>query len=245
MSGPVRRGRRCCFHEEDLTRFLQVMLRTFDDLNYRQEQRFHLELGLVKLVHLQRLLPVEEMLSGMQGQGTELRAQSYRVQGTEGYSDRAQSSGRRAQGPGTGGADRASAAPVAPRPSPFEADRERKVSGESAEARSRRRGRCLRRRAWGERRRKPSRLVPGNAAASRRSLSRRWDSPNRPGRDRRGAGAGAGCAAGSGSNPRRGVRGAGAGGARDSGEPDPPGKPGRSRATRFRWSWRCARRCWR
>jgi DNA polymerase III subunit gamma/tau len=57
------------FSEEDLTRFLQVMLRTFDDLNYRQEQRFHLELGLVKLVHLQRLLPVEELLSGIQGSG--------------------------------------------------------------------------------------------------------------------------------------------------------------------------------
>jgi DNA polymerase III subunit gamma/tau len=57
------------FSEEDLTRFLQVMLRTFDDLNYRQEQRFHLELGLVKLVHLQRLLPVEELLSGVQGSG--------------------------------------------------------------------------------------------------------------------------------------------------------------------------------
>ena len=51
------------FSEEDLTRFLQVMLRTFDDLNYRQEQRFHLELGLIKLVHLQRLLPVEDILS--------------------------------------------------------------------------------------------------------------------------------------------------------------------------------------
>jgi DNA polymerase III subunit gamma/tau len=55
------------FSEEDLTRFLQVMLRTFDDLNYRQEQRFHLELGLVKLVHLQRLLPVEELLSQAAG----------------------------------------------------------------------------------------------------------------------------------------------------------------------------------
>jgi DNA polymerase-3 subunit gamma/tau len=51
------------FSEEDLTRYLQVMLRTFDDLNYRQEQRFHLELGLIKLVHLQRLLPVEDLLS--------------------------------------------------------------------------------------------------------------------------------------------------------------------------------------
>lgn len=51
------------FTEEELTRFLQVMLRTFDELGYRQEQRFHFELGLLKLVHLQRLLPVEEILS--------------------------------------------------------------------------------------------------------------------------------------------------------------------------------------
>src|SRR6202051_2754847 len=31
--------------EEGLTRFLQVILRTFDELNYRQEPRLHLELG--------------------------------------------------------------------------------------------------------------------------------------------------------------------------------------------------------
>jgi DNA polymerase III subunit gamma/tau len=53
------------FSEEDLTRNLQIVLRTFDDLNYRQEQRFHLELGLLKLVHAQRLLPLEELLSGV------------------------------------------------------------------------------------------------------------------------------------------------------------------------------------
>jgi len=53
------------FSEEEITRNLQVMLRTFDDLNYRQEQRFHLELGLMKLVHAQRLLPLEELLSGV------------------------------------------------------------------------------------------------------------------------------------------------------------------------------------
>jgi DNA polymerase III subunit gamma/tau len=55
------------FSEEDLTRFLQVMLRTFDDLNYRQEQRFHLELGLLKLVHLERLIPLEQILSSLPG----------------------------------------------------------------------------------------------------------------------------------------------------------------------------------
>jgi DNA polymerase-3 subunit gamma/tau len=55
------------FGEEELTRFLQVMLRTFDELGYRQEQRFHFELGLIKLVHLRRLLPIEEALSQQPG----------------------------------------------------------------------------------------------------------------------------------------------------------------------------------
>jgi DNA polymerase-3 subunit gamma/tau len=57
------------FSEEELTRFLQVMLRTFDELGYRQEQRFHFELGLIKLVHLRRLLPMEEVLSQLGGRG--------------------------------------------------------------------------------------------------------------------------------------------------------------------------------
>lgn len=55
------------FSEEELTRFLQIMLRTFDELGYRQEQRFHFELGLLKLVHLRRLLPMEEVLSRLPG----------------------------------------------------------------------------------------------------------------------------------------------------------------------------------
>ena len=62
------------FTEEELTRFLQVMLRTFDELGYRQEQRFHFELGLLKLVHLRRLLPVEEVLSSLVGAGTRPKA---------------------------------------------------------------------------------------------------------------------------------------------------------------------------
>jgi DNA polymerase-3 subunit gamma/tau len=58
------------FTEEELTRFLQTMLRTFDEMGYRQEQRFHFELGLLKLVHLRRLLPVEELLSALPTRGT-------------------------------------------------------------------------------------------------------------------------------------------------------------------------------
>lgn len=51
------------FTEEELSRFLSILLRTFDDLGFRQEPRFHLELGVLKLVHLQRLLPVEDLLT--------------------------------------------------------------------------------------------------------------------------------------------------------------------------------------
>jgi len=56
------------FTEDDLTRNLQIALRTFDELNYRQEQRFHLELGMLKLIQSQRLLPMEEILSGLASQ---------------------------------------------------------------------------------------------------------------------------------------------------------------------------------
>jgi DNA polymerase-3 subunit gamma/tau len=51
------------FSEEDLARHLQIMLRTHSELGYRQEQRFHLELGLLKMAHAQRLLPLEQLLS--------------------------------------------------------------------------------------------------------------------------------------------------------------------------------------
>src|SRR6202162_1972273 len=55
------------FGEEDLTRHLQIMLRTHGELGYKQEQRFHLELGLLKMAHAQRLLPIEQLLSDVSG----------------------------------------------------------------------------------------------------------------------------------------------------------------------------------
>jgi DNA polymerase-3 subunit gamma/tau len=59
------------FSEEDLARHLQIMLRTHSELGYRQEQRFHLELGLLKMAHAQRLLPLEQLLSeAAAGSGT-------------------------------------------------------------------------------------------------------------------------------------------------------------------------------
>jgi DNA polymerase-3 subunit gamma/tau len=55
------------FTEEEITRNLQIMLSTFDALNETQEHRFHVELGLLKMVHAQRLLPLEQLLSGVAG----------------------------------------------------------------------------------------------------------------------------------------------------------------------------------
>src|SRR5439155_7905696 len=55
------------FTEEDLARHLQIMLRTHAELGYRPEQRFHLELGLLKMSHAQRLLPLEQLLSEVAG----------------------------------------------------------------------------------------------------------------------------------------------------------------------------------
>ncbi len=124
------------FSEEDLTRFLQVMLRTFDELNYRQEQRFHLELGLVKLVHLQRLLPVEELLSQLPGGG----ASSAPAGGSGAGSRSVAAAPKPSASPVTTAASRTSPSernPSAPqaaaRPSPFEADRDRKIVGSAGE----------------------------------------------------------------------------------------------------------------
>jgi DNA polymerase-3 subunit gamma/tau len=65
------------FSEEDLARHLQIMLRTHNELGYRQEQRFHLELGLLKMAHAQRLLPLEQLLSEAAGQlGAPSRSQT-------------------------------------------------------------------------------------------------------------------------------------------------------------------------
>src|SRR5437773_5138819 len=50
------------FSEEDLTRFFQVLLRTEAELRYALQPRFHLELGLMKLVHARRLASLEGLL---------------------------------------------------------------------------------------------------------------------------------------------------------------------------------------
>jgi DNA polymerase-3 subunit gamma/tau len=53
------------FSEEDLTRYLQLTLDLFRDLQFSLQPRFHLEIGLVRLVQAGRLLPIEQALAGL------------------------------------------------------------------------------------------------------------------------------------------------------------------------------------
>ena len=55
------------FSEEDLTRYLQLSLDLFKDLQFSLQPRFHLELGLVKLVQAGRLMPLEQALAELTG----------------------------------------------------------------------------------------------------------------------------------------------------------------------------------
>ena len=110
------------FTEEDLTRFLQIMLRTHNELGYKQEQRFHLELGLLRMVHAQRLLPLEQLLSDVPA-----------VSATN--TQRAASGGSGPRSSLPAGSSTRAAEPVVsrpPRPSPFEADLSRKKNEPSS-----------------------------------------------------------------------------------------------------------------
>jgi DNA polymerase III subunit gamma/tau len=53
------------FSEEDLTRYLQLALNLFQDLQESLQPRFHLELGLIRMVQAGRLLPIEQALAGL------------------------------------------------------------------------------------------------------------------------------------------------------------------------------------
>jgi DNA polymerase-3 subunit gamma/tau len=53
------------FSEEDLTRYLQLTLDLFKDLQSSLQPRFHLEIGLVRLVQAGRLVKIEEALEAL------------------------------------------------------------------------------------------------------------------------------------------------------------------------------------
>jgi DNA polymerase III subunit gamma/tau len=53
------------FSEEDLTRYLQLSLDLFGDLQYSLQPRFHLEIGLLKMVQAGRLVDIEQALANL------------------------------------------------------------------------------------------------------------------------------------------------------------------------------------
>jgi DNA polymerase III subunit gamma/tau len=55
------------FAEEDLTRFFRILLDIDEDLRRKPDQRLHLEIGLLRLINAQRLAPLEEVLSELNG----------------------------------------------------------------------------------------------------------------------------------------------------------------------------------
>ena len=62
------------FSEEDLTRYLQLSLELFTGLQTSLQPRFHLEMGLLRMVHAGRLQSIEEALAGLASGGTAFRA---------------------------------------------------------------------------------------------------------------------------------------------------------------------------
>jgi len=107
------------FSEEDLARFMQIMLRTHGDVSYKSEQRFHLELGILKMVHAQRLLPLEQLLSG--ATSAQPSSQSRPTPAASARPASAQVASRPAAPAGSPFSETRTS-----RPSPFEVDRQRK-----------------------------------------------------------------------------------------------------------------------
>jgi DNA polymerase-3 subunit gamma/tau len=59
------------FSEEDLTRYLQLALDLFRELQFSLQPRFHLEIGLLKMVQAGKLIPIEEALASLGKPATE------------------------------------------------------------------------------------------------------------------------------------------------------------------------------
>ena len=61
------------YSNEDLVRYVQILLALYQDLQNATQQRFRLEIGLLKLVYAGRLRPIEEVLSGLASKGAKPR----------------------------------------------------------------------------------------------------------------------------------------------------------------------------
>ena len=53
------------FSEEDLTRYLQISLDLFRDLQFSLQPRFHLEIGLLKMIQAAKLVEIEQAIANL------------------------------------------------------------------------------------------------------------------------------------------------------------------------------------
>ncbi len=97
------------FSEDDLTRYLQLALDLFRDLQFSLQPRFHLEIGLLKMVQAGRLVEVEEALASLGGKPVKVVAAPKPQPST-------------------------APPPARPGPSPFELDSQKKASKPAPEA---------------------------------------------------------------------------------------------------------------
>lgn len=67
------------FSEESLMRYLEILLGLYQELRYSLEPRFQMELGLLKLVDAEKLVPLEDLLARMES----LAASASSAEGSE------------------------------------------------------------------------------------------------------------------------------------------------------------------
>ena len=115
------------FSEEDLTRYLQITLDVFKDLQFSLQPRLHLEIGLLKLVQAGRLTAIEEVLGGMGVANQGVEESRSRGVGSQGIANRgveeSRSRGVGSQGAGSQGVRESGSQGVA-RPGVREAGRQ-------------------------------------------------------------------------------------------------------------------------
>jgi len=98
------------FSEEDLTRYLQLALDLYRDLQFSLQPRFHLEVGLLRMVHAGRLEPIEKALAGLRSESSAVRPAPVEVRPRPAFAAPQPSASR-------------------PGPTPFELDRLKKAGG--------------------------------------------------------------------------------------------------------------------
>jgi DNA polymerase-3 subunit gamma/tau len=105
------------FSEEDLTRYLQLSLDLFRDLQFSLQPRFHLEIGLVRLVQAGRLLPIEQALAQLGGSAPQPATEPRPA-------------------PAAAATAKSAAPPQRTGPSPFDLDRAKKATSRPSEPQS-------------------------------------------------------------------------------------------------------------